>query len=136
MTGQGKLQLSLAILRYSVAAFFAVWVIEKFLHPETTQKIWAAFYLVEDLPLEASYVIGALQALLLAGFVLGLFKFWTYGALMAIHGLSTISTWQRLIDPYTSGNHLFWAAVPTLGALIVLFILRNEDTLGTLSRRS
>lgn len=134
MTMQGKLKLSLAILRYTVGAFFAVWVIEKFVKPESTQGIWKAFYFVSDLPLEASYVIGVVQAVILICFVLGLFKFWSYGLILIMHALSTASTWAQLADPYSGGNHLFWAAVPALGALIALFILRDEDTLGTVKK--
>lgn len=135
MSTQGKLKLSLAILRYTLAAFFAVWVIEKFVKPESTQGIWKAFYFVSELPLEASYAIGVLQGVILICFVLGLFKFWSYGLLMVMHAFSTASTWAQLVDPYSGGNHLFWAAVPALGALIVLFILRDEDTVGTIGGR-
>ncbi|MFP3942897.1 MAG: MauE/DoxX family redox-associated membrane protein [Alphaproteobacteria bacterium] len=135
MSSQGKLKLSLAILRYTVAAFFAVWVIEKFVKPESTQGIWKAFYFVPDLPLEASYAIGVVQAVILICFVLGILKFWSYGLLLVMHALSTASTFGQLITPYTGNNHLFWAAVPALGALIALFILREEDTLGTVGTR-
>lgn len=128
-----KLQLSLFIVRVSLAAFFAVWAIEKFVKPESTVGIWKAFYMVDSLPLEASYAIGAVQAAVLLAFALGVLKFWSYGFLMVIHGLSTLSTYGRLLDPYSGPNHLFWAAVPALGALIALFIMRNEDTMLTLS---
>ncbi|NJM34000.1 MAG: hypothetical protein HC850_04010 [Rhodomicrobium sp.] len=74
-------------------------------------------------------VIGVAQTLVVVAFAAGAFKFWTYGALLAMHSVSTLSTWQRLIDPYTLPNHLFWAAVPTLAALLALFLLRRYDTL-------
>lgn len=135
MVSQSRLKIALAIMRYTVAAFFAVWVIEKFVSPETTQRIWAAFYFVDSLPLQTSYFIGTVQAVILVCFVLGIVKFWSYGSLMVMHALSTLSTYAQLADPYDPPNHLFWAAVPTLGALIALFILRNEDTWGTLARR-
>lgn len=131
-----KIRLPLFILRLTTAAFFAVWAIEKFVKPEATVAIWKAFYFVENLPLEASYAIGVTQSLAILCFLFGLFKFWSYGFLMAIHLLSTVSTYERLLDPYTSVNHLFWAAVPAAGALIALFILREEDTMFTLSAKS
>jgi len=130
-----KLRLSLFILRLSITAFFSIWVLEKFLKPETTAAIWKAFYLVGDLPLEASYVIGAVQALALLCFFFGILKFWSYGFFMVIHGLGTVMTYGPLFDPYTGVNHLFWAAVPTLGALTVLFMLRREDTMFTFSSK-
>ena len=129
-----KLKWSLFIMRTTVAAFYAVWAIEKFVKPETTAAIWKAFYMVESLPPEASYAIGAVQAAAILCFFLGLFRFWSYGFLAAIHVVGTILTYERLIDPYSGVNHLFWAAVPTAGALIALFIMRKEDTLFTLSR--
>ncbi|MGF1456743.1 MAG: DoxX protein [Alphaproteobacteria bacterium] len=125
------LKIALLIMRLSFAAFFAVWVIEKFVAPETTQRIWKAFYFVEAIPLEASYVIGAVQAVILIAFVLGIAKLLSTGLLVVMHGLSTLSTWERLIDPYTAVNHLFWAAVPALGLIIALLILREHDTLLT-----
>ncbi|NWG45256.1 MAG: DoxX protein [Alphaproteobacteria bacterium] len=130
-----KLPIALAIIRYSVFAFFAVWVVEKFVKPESTVAIWKIFYFTENLPLEASYGIGVVQAVILIGFVLGLARTWTYGLLTLMHALSTLSTYEPLLDPYTRVNHLFWAAVPTLGAMIALFLLREADTIGTLRRR-
>lgn len=132
MAAEAKLKPALAILRYTVAVFFAVWVIEKFVRPETTQAIWKAFYFVQNLPVAASYAIGVFQALILLLFLLGLFKFWSYGLMVVMHAVSTLSTYKQLIAPYEGGNHLFWAAVPALGALIALFILRKEDTFLTL----
>lgn len=122
---------ALLILRLTVAAFFAVWVIEKFVKPEATVAIWKAFYFYDGLPLEASYAIGAVQAVVLILFLLGIAKLWSTGLLMVMHGLSTLSTWERLINPYEGVNHLFWAAVPALGAIVVLFMLRHHDTLLT-----
>jgi len=131
-----KLKAALFILRLSLTAFFSIWVLEKFIKPETTVAIWKAFYLVDNLPLEASYGIGAVQALALLCFFFGVLKFWSYGFLMVIHGLGTVLTYGRLFDPYTGSNHLFWAAVPVLGALVALFMLRHEDTLFTISGRA
>lgn len=135
-------QIALATLRYALAAFFSIWAIEKFVKPENTTAIWSHFYRI-DLPALgsrisvepeiASYAIGSVQLALIVLFVLGLFKFWSYGALMVMHGLTTLSTWAHLIDPYGK-NHLFWAGVPTLAALVALWLLREEDTLGTLKR--
>ena len=134
MTEQ-KLKIGLFILRASLTAFFAIWVIEKFAHPETTVAIWKAFYMVDSLPLAGSYVIGVFQAAVLFCFFFGVLKFWSYGILMVMHGLSTLSSYERLLDPYSGSNHLFWAAVPTLGALVLLFMLRHADTKFTISSK-
>ena len=130
-----NLKLSLFILRATITLFFLVWAIEKFVEPETTVAIWKAFYMVDNLPLGASYAIGALQLAVLACFFFGILKFWSYGFFMVIHGLGTLSTWERILNPYEGHNHLFIAAIPTLGALIALFLLRDEDTLFTLPKK-
>jgi hypothetical protein len=119
---------ALFALRASIAIFFAVWAVEKFVKPETTAAIWSKFYLVDGLPHEMSYLIGAIQLLVVILFALGLFKTWTYGFFLTIHALGTLSTWQVLITPYEGGNHLFVAVIPVLGALVALFLMRREDT--------
>lgn len=43
-----------------------------------------------------------------------------------MHAVSTLSTYEPLLDPYTPPNHLFWAAVPVFGALIALFSIWRE----------
>ena len=120
---------SLLILRLTLAAMFAPWVIDKFINPDHATAVWAAFYFIEEAPAFAPYIAGAAQALILVLFVLGLFKLFSYGLVLLMHGVSTLSTWEKLIHPYDGGNILFWAAVPALGAAIALFLLREEDTL-------
>jgi len=130
-----ELKVSLFVMRLTVAAFFAVWALEKILHPEITAGIFANFYGIENLPAAASYALGAVQLLFIAGFLLlGRWRIITTGALLAMHAVSTLSTWQQLINPYEGPNHLFWAAVPALGAMIALFLLRDEDTMFTFGR--
>ena len=132
--GQASLKLPLFIIRLTLTVFFAVWAIEKFIKPDTTAAIWKAFYLVESLPLEASYAIGAIQSLAVIAFFFGIARFWSYGFLMLIHGVGTVLAYKPLLAPYDGINHLFYAAIPVLGALIALFILRKEDTLLTIGR--
>ncbi|KCZ62922.1 hypothetical protein L53_10125 [Hyphomonas sp. L-53-1-40] len=121
-------QRALFALRISIAVFCSVWAIEKFVKPETTAAIWSKFYLVDRLPTEVAYIIGAIQLLAVVLFALGLFKLWTYGFFLTIHALGTLSTWQILITPYQGSNHLFVAAIPLLGALLALFLMRRDDT--------
>lgn len=123
------LKVSLFILRYALTAFLAVWVIEKFVAPETTQAIWGHFYGFEDLPLNASYLIGAVQAVALLAFVTGFAKLFSYGFWLIGHGYGTVMSYGPLLDPYSGSNHLFWAAVPVLAAFLLLFLMREEDTI-------
>lgn len=127
------LAVSLLIGRLSVAAFFLVWSCEKILLPEKQQGVFEAFYGGAQ-PVAVIVVLGVVQTVLVLAFAAGLFKTVTYGALLTMHAVSTLSTTGRLIDPYEGGNHLFWAAVPTLALLVSLFVLRERDTMLTLSR--
>ena len=125
-----RLTFSLFIMRASVAAFFAVWAVEKLVKPESAVAIFDRFYGISGLPLSVAYAIGAVQLLLVLAFLVwARWRGITTGLLLTMHAVSTLSTWQQLAAPYEGGNHLFWAAVPTLAALIALFVMRDEDRL-------
>lgn len=123
-----RLRIALATIRISVGVFFLVWSLEKILAPEVAQRVFSTFYFVTDLPPTVSMAIGFGQTVIVVAFLLGLFKTWTYGALLVMHTASVLPTWERLATPYDPPNHLFWAGVPVLGALVALFLLRDADT--------
>ena len=122
-----KLSLALFIMRLSLALFLLPWVIEKFTKPETTAKIFAHFYHVKNLSVFASYGIGILWALLLCAFAVGYKKRISYGLVLLLHAVGTIFTWKQLLPFLDTHNHLFLASIPTLGALIALYMLRDHD---------
>lgn len=129
------LALSLALLRLSTGVFFLVWALEKIVAPEVARRVYETFYFSS--PSDTMLLItGLAQAAVVLAFMAGLFRFWTYGALLVMHAVSVISSSGRLFDPFTPPNHLFWAAVPVLGLLVALFVLRNRDTLLVLGRPS
>jgi hypothetical protein len=128
MTDEGKFLISLAILRISIGIFFLVWSIEKIIAPELAQKVFKNFYFSEISP-GVSVIIGMIQTLIVLAFIAGLFKTFSYGAVLGMHTVSVLSTYQQLLNPYQSPNHLFWAGIPVLGALVALFILRKSDRL-------
>ncbi|MEM8806498.1 MAG: DoxX protein, partial [Cyanobacteria bacterium P01_G01_bin.38] len=131
MTSTRKMEIGLATIRITTAAFFLVWSIEKIVAPELAQKVFARFY-ASNISTGFSITVGVLQTAIVLLFSAGLFKLWTYGALLGMHAVSTLSSYEPLLNPYTPPNHLFWAAVPVLGALIALFLMRKEDQLLTL----
>lgn len=130
MTNEKRLQAGLAIMRISIALFFLVWSMEKLVVPENTQEIFERFYSLQ-IPVVASYALGAVQTLLILTFLAGLFKTLSYGLPLIMHTVSMLSSYQQLLNPYEPPNHLFWAGVPVLGALIALFLLRDSDQLLT-----
>lgn len=132
MSNVTKTEISLAIIRITTAVFFLVWSIEKIVAPELAQKVFSRFYFSE-VSTGFSIAVGILQTALVLLFLAGVFKLWTYGAILGMHAVSTLSSYEPLLNPYTPPNHLFWAAVPTLGAIVALFLMREEDRFLTLS---
>lgn len=126
MTLDTKLGYGLLAIRLSVAVFLMVWVMEKLVAPELARRVAETFY--AHSPGDTQLLIsGLVQGAIVLAFAVGAFRFWTYGAVLLMHATGTFSSLGRLLDPYTLPNHLFWAAVPTLVAIAVLFVLRHED---------
>ena len=115
-------------MRLSIAAFLLEWTLIKVVTPAVGQNIFEKFYFTSPSG-TLILVLGGLQFLLILLFLVGAFKFWTYGAVMLMHGLGTLTTLGVLAQPFEAVNALFWAAVPTLAAMIALFLLRDRDRL-------
>lgn len=127
------LPLSLLLLRLGVLAVMLPWTLDKFVRPEHAAAVFGNFYLMPGLGEAAFYVIGAVQLAVLTGFALGVMKVWTYGLVLAMHTVSTLSSWKMYLTPFADGpNLLFFAAWPMLAACVALFLLRDHDRLGTL----
>jgi hypothetical protein len=122
-----ELRAALLVLRIGLGLFLLLWSIDKMVAPEQTAKIFQYFY---KTPLPASFApaVGTLEAALSLVFLAGLWKTWSYGAALALHAISTLSTWKQLLSPFGE-NHLFIAAIPVLAGFVALFLLRREDTL-------
>lgn len=129
-----QLSLSLLLLRLGIFIVFLFWTLDKFVHPEHTGKVFAAFYGMEGLGDTVFYLMGSAQLVLILLFVAGLFKTWTYGAILVFHGVSTLASFGKYLEPFS--NLMFLAAWPMLAACAALFLLRDYDslTLGTSPR--
>lgn len=125
-----KSKVALLILRLSLGGFLLLWSLDKLLVPEATVGIFSHFY---HLPLTGggAYATGTLEAILSIAIMAGFRKTCTYGLGMALHAVSTLSSYGQLLHPFGK-NHLFIAGIPVLGAFIALFLLRDDDTLWTL----
>lgn len=126
------LPLSLLLLRLGVFVVFLVWTLDKFVRPEHSARVFESFYGLAGLGEIAFYAMGAAQMVLIIGFVLGVMKTWTYGALLVFHGVSTLSSFAKYLQPFD--NLLFFTAWPMLAACVALFLMRDYDTL-TISRK-
>ncbi|MBL1273493.1 MAG: hypothetical protein COB25_013655 [Oceanospirillales bacterium] len=127
-----QLPLALLLLRLGVFIVFLFWTLDKLVQPEHAAKVFTAFYGLGSLGESAFYAIGVAQLALILAFVAGLFKTWTYGAILVFHGVSTLASFSKYLQPFD--NLVFFAAWPMLAACAALFLLRDYDTL-TLSRQ-
>lgn len=124
-----RLALALLLIRIGVGIVFFMWTIDKLMNPEHTARVFAAFYMIDSLSTVASYVIGSLQMLVVLAFLAGALKKYSYMAVLIMHLISSLSTYERYFDPWTGTNLLFFAALPMLAGCWALWSLRDQDTL-------
>ncbi|MEX0941558.1 MAG: hypothetical protein WD002_03345 [Pseudomonadales bacterium] len=130
-TQESRLPLALLALRVTVFIVFLLWTLDKFVNPGHAGAVYERFYLIGGLGELVFLIIGLAEMVLILAFLAGVYKRWTYGVVLVIHAISTLSTWQLYLDPFN--NLLFFAAWPMLGACWALYLLRDADTLMTLN---
>ncbi len=135
MKPEDRLPLALFFLRLGVFVVFFIWTVDKLLRPEHAASIFERYYFLGGLGRETAYLIGAVEMLLILGFLLGLAKRYTYGAVLILHAISTLATFAKYLAPFEAHNLLYFAAWPMLAACFALYMLRDLDTLWTISRR-
>ena len=124
--------LGMLLLRWGVAWFIFVWAVAKFLAPAQYQFILKRFDGVE-VELTWVHVIGAAQVAICVLVFLGLFRTWSYAALVAIHGFTITRIWPRLVDPFEISEKGFPVnrnasiALAVFLAMVALWLLRHRD---------
>jgi putative oxidoreductase len=122
-----RLPIVLLALRLSIFGVMLTWTLDKFLHPGHAAGVYAYFYQLRMPSAAVIRSLGALELLLLAGFVLGYRKRLTYGAVFLLHGASTLSAYRQYLAPWHGANLLFFAAWPMWAACWTLYLLRDAD---------
>jgi hypothetical protein len=122
-----RLALSLLLLRLGIFLVMLIWTVDKFVRPDHAIGVFASFYGIDGLDAQLTYVLGALELGLLLAFVAGLARRWSYGLVMVLHGVSTVSSWSQYLQPFEGPNLLFFAAWPMLAACVALYLLRDAD---------
>lgn len=123
-----SLRVPLFLTRLSIVAFMLPWQLKRFLEPKAVDGIAQKYYKF-SMPEIGSTITGVLMVALLVAFLVGFKKRISYGLVMVLHGVGTLMTVPYLI-PYTeSFKILFMAAIPAFMAMVLLYCLRNEDTL-------
>jgi len=127
-----RMRLPLFLLRIGVFIVMLMWTLDKFVRPGHAAGIFKKFYGIDGISPTVFYVIAALELLLLVGFVTGTAKRYTYGLVLLLHAISTLSSYQQYLAPLD--NLLFFAAWPMLAACITLYLLRDLDTLWAMQK--
>jgi uncharacterized membrane protein YkgB len=130
MKTEEKLRLSLLLLRLGVFVVMFMWTLDKFVNPEHAIGIFKQFYFLNGMSTGIMVALGAVEIVIVLGFVAGFKKRWTYGIVLVLHAVSTFSSFGRYLDPWK--NLLFFAAWPMLAACVTLYLLRDDDTLWAL----
>lgn len=126
---QNKLSLSLLLMRLSIFVVMLMWTLDKFINPAHAAKVYEKFYFIGGLGSNIFYIIGGLEILLLLAFISGWKKGVSYGIVLVLHGVSTLSSFQQYMTPFDGANLLFFAAWPMFAACLCLFLMRDEDKL-------
>ena len=137
-----KIEIALLIIRLTAAIFMGLWASLKFIRPEWTQNIFQGSYKIEVLlfflapiSIQFVYVLGVIQIIIVPAFALGLWRTWTYGLMMLMSAAGVLGSLGSYMSYFNYPKNLMLTAIPTLGALIALFILRDLDNLFSLSAK-
>ncbi len=128
-----RLALSLLLLRLTLGLVMMFWAFDKIVNPGHGAAVLEGFYGLPGIGEQYVRAIGIVQGVIVLGFILGLAKTWTYGAVLAMHAVTTLVSWSAYLDPLK--NILFFSAWPMLAGLVTLFLLRGEDRLATAGAR-
>lgn len=124
-----SLQIVLLFTRLSIAAFLAPWVHLRLTNIGAGKHLFSKYYKVSDMPDIAAYGIAIFWLILLVAFVTGFKKRLSYGLVLLFHTAGTVFTLPYLVPGSENFQILFFAALPTVAAMLLLYILRREDTL-------
>lgn len=125
-----RLPWALLALRIGVFIVMFMWTLDKFVAPGHTAGVFENFYGISGMSTAMAYALGVVELIIVLGFVLGIAKRWTYGIVLVLHAISTLVSFPMYLG---FDNLLFFAAWPMLAACIALYMLRDQDTMWTVS---
>lgn len=124
---------TLPVLRVGMGLFLALWGIDKLAATEGSLGIFSSFYGLDvgAIVVQAAGVAEILLGVLLA---VGLFRVSMAWIALAVNAVSTLASWQQILDPWgwlgftDGGTHLFLASIVIMAANIVLVLEARDDT--------
>ncbi|MEA5596742.1 ATP-binding protein [Rivularia sp. UHCC 0363] len=133
MANEKRIEIGLFVMRLSIGIFFLALIIQKLVATQRTSGIFAGFYSCE-IPITLSYSLLFFAAVLVIFFLAGLYKTFSYGALLGMQLVSVTSIYKEMLQPFQSNYILFWISIPLIGTLITLFLLRYNDNFLTFNK--
>jgi putative oxidoreductase len=134
MSRQSRLRGSLLAMRLAVFMVMLMWTLDKFINPGHASKIFEKFYFIAGMESAVLTGLASLELLILLGFLLGVYKRFCYGSVLAFHAVSTLSSYQQYLTPFEGPHLLFFAAWPMLVGCTLLYALRDDDVLLNLGK--
>lgn len=122
------------LLRIGLGIFLLLWSLDKIISPEHTVQIFSKHYFLDVSP-SLVMITGSLELTLSLMILLGMYKTFSYGLGLLVQMISTAAYYEQLLYPF-GVNHFFISELTILFAFISLFIVRNFDTLWTLSKKN
>ena len=123
-----SLKLPLFLTRLFIFLFMLPWQLMRFTKPEVIDNISSKYYKF-SMPEIGSTISGVVMMVILLAFLVGFKKKISYGLVLLFHTIGTVMTIPYLIPGTENFNALFLAAIPTIGAMLLLYCLRDEDTM-------
>lgn len=131
-----RLEWSLLGLRIGVFIVMFMWTIDKLIRVDHAKGVFANFYFLSGFADTIMYGLAVLEFVLILAFLFGIKKRLTYGLVLLLHGVSTLSSFKQYLNPFEGPNLLFFAAWPMLSACVALYLLRDSDQIFTVSQKA
>src|SRR6266436_6681677 len=106
LNDRNRVGVALLVLRLTVFLVMLVWTIDKLVRPAHAISVYEHFYFLRGLGPAIIYSIGVAELALLFGFVIGFAPPFTYGVVLLLHAVSTLSSCQQYFHPYQGPNIL------------------------------
>lgn len=123
---------ALLIMRAGLVWFIFLWAIHKVITPKQYQQL-AKWIDGVDISFAQIYGVAALQLLVCALAIIGIFRYFSYSALLLMHFFTVTRRWERFFDPFAINEKGFPVNrnpvidLAVLGALIALVLLIKRD---------
>ena len=131
---------SLLALRVSIGWLLVLWGLDKLVNVEHSVRVADHFYLGVGSAAWFLNAFGVLEAIFGLLIVMGLWRRWTYVAMLAMLSITGVSVWKSIIDPWgwvlDGSNVLFYPSLIILAGALVVWAFREDDTLCLDARRS